>query len=397
MGNWGDLSLAYATKTKRRIPTPASVRPVIIQLRTALLTILGASTVACASLSNLSGSGADASDGEVRDAASKRDAGFTTNDARGTTSDAKDASADVAPPAEAVLFGGLHDTDAAASSVLGDTWTFDGKTWSMVTSGGPSPRSGARGVSFAGALVLFGGSDSNGNFFNDLWGFTQKTSWTQLWDGTGTAPSARASPGVANLGKNIIVFGGYAGNSDVDVSDTWQWNGTAWTQLHPTSAPPKRSSMMMATLGDTVVVFGGINDLQVTDYADTWVFDGTNWTRANPTHAPPARSYPSFATAATGAPSILLFGGLDDSTLEVFGDMWSFDGTDWTQLQPSELPVERADAVMAPVTDGVLLFGGSNYDGSSDFADTWLWSGSTWSEVATSGPPPRSDAVMAAP
>ncbi len=39
-----------------------------------------------------------------------------------------------------VLFGGLNDGN---SNTLGDTWTFDGTTWTQLSVAGPSGRSDA--------------------------------------------------------------------------------------------------------------------------------------------------------------------------------------------------------------------------------------------------------------
>ncbi|HLA69030.1 MAG TPA: hypothetical protein VJN65_04930, partial [Bacteroidota bacterium] len=99
------------------------------------------------------------------------------------------------------------------------------KTESSLT---PSPR-----YSFAlafdegrGRLILFGGF-ANSSVLGDTW----------EWDGmrwekkSETGPSARNSPAMVydNKRKSIILFGGDAGNRAF--GDTWEWKGAEWKQL----------------------------------------------------------------------------------------------------------------------------------------------------------------------
>ena len=52
----------------------------------------------------------------------------------------------------------------------------------------------------------------------------------------------------------------------------------------------------------------------------------------------------------------LLFGGYDGD--QVFGDFWSWDGSDWTELRYPG-PSARSHFSMAVSREGLLLFGGS--------------------------------------
>jgi hypothetical protein len=59
---------------------------------------------------------------------------------------------------------------------------------------------------------------------------------------------------------------------------------------------------------------------------------------------------------ATGR--VVLFGGLGEDT--IFGDTWSWDGTDWTQLTPAHSPPPRFDPAMTydAALGQIVLFGG---------------------------------------
>ena len=86
-----------------------------------------------------------------------------------------------------VVFGGYAFQDDA-NVIVGDTWTWDGTSWSFVAQPGPSARDFAVAASVGGKMVLFGGEDENGNILGDTWTF-DGTTWTQEMV---TGPSARA-------------------------------------------------------------------------------------------------------------------------------------------------------------------------------------------------------------
>ena len=60
------------------------------------------------------------------------------------------------------------------------------------------------------------------------------------------------------------------------LGDTWEWDGTNWTQLTPTSSPSARWDAQMGSLRDTPVLFGGA-DVQGNVLGDTWTWNGTTW------------------------------------------------------------------------------------------------------------------------
>ena len=228
-----------------------------------------------------------------------------------------------------VLFGG---SSGSGSQNFGDTWTFDGASWTLATSAGPSPRWGAAMATLNGSVVLFGGN----------------------------------------------CFGGSSDDGYAD--DTWVFDGATWT-LMLTSGPPARDSAAMAAINGKVVLFGGENGSAGSGFGDTWTFDGTTWTQV-PT-APPADLAPAMATLG------------DQIVLSGYGDTWTFDGATWTQISTSGPPA-RQWASMAALSGGVVLFGGLGSEGGSapDLGDTWSFGG-TWTQASSSGPPARAMAAMA--
>src|SRR5262245_35224976 len=184
---------------------------------------------------------------------------------------------------------------------------------------------------------------------NSVFGFISNTTTGLLdtfqWNGStwtlvnSAGPSARGGQAMAGAPSGgVIVFGG---SGAAVTNATHHFIGGVWTTLNPTTSPPLRSSAGCAQLGNgNVVLFGGSNG--VTAFGDTWVFDGTNCTNLN-IPAPSVRAVPAKGAAVSA--SVLLFGGLDSSAF-LQSDTWLFNGTSWTQLFPATTPPVRFVAAL---------------------------------------------------
>jgi hypothetical protein len=277
---------------------------------------------------------------------------------------------------DVVLFGGYD-----GSSVLGDTWVWNGSTWSKLTpSAAPSARESAAMVfdQASGQLLLFGGivpvANAPSTFFNDTWVWTGAT-WQQLQPAS--SPPARGFASIAYdaTSKNVVLFGGASQGSYL--GDTWTWDGSTWAEASQTG-PSARDVAAMATDPTTghVVLFGGnTNGTANLRLADTWAWDGSSWTQRSPAVSPPARSFASMAYDPATA-STVLFGGQTDSSGTSLGDTWTWDGSAWTQQSSAAAPAARggAPATYDP-TAGVVIFGGHGSSGL--LADTWTWAAPT--------------------
>ena len=163
-----------------------------------------------------------------------------------------------------VLFSGWD------GSSTGDTWEWDGNTWTQVATTGPAGRvyHGMAYDSQRGVCVLFGGYDHSNNHLSDTWEW-DGTTWTQV---TTTGPAARAHHTVTyDSQRNVtVVFGGHDSNTHA-LGDTWEWDGTSWTQM-ATSGPGARQRHAMAydSQRGVTVLFGGQDNLG--ELADTWEY-----------------------------------------------------------------------------------------------------------------------------
>jgi len=287
---------------------------------------------------------------------------------------------------ELMLFGGHQGNNFTSQSsgnvYYGDTWAFNGRTWTDLSENyPPSARLGAYMTFTPGSgLVSYGGYDYYA-FFNSTY-LLPNGQWTAAYP-PGRYAAANAFDGSTG---DLIVFGGIGDNFEGCLGDTWLWNGTQWLEQSPSTVPPPTCSASMAYDEQTsqVILFGGYTP---NGYLNTtWLWDGSNWQQLSPATSPPARADAMMAYDAQ-AGQIILFGGFDGS--QYMDDTWAWNGSNWQQLNPATIPPARADAMMAYdyATQKIVLFGGTN--GSSYFDDTWLWDGSNWSQVNTLTSPPE--------
>ncbi len=217
-------------------------------------------------------------------------------------------------------------------------------------------------------------------------------------------PQARNNAGVTydEARGAVVVFGGVHwtlnGNTLIilpnwvasNLADTWTWTGSSWTEQHPANSPSPRSFTTMAydpKIGK-VVLFGGWAYGLGTIFGDTWTCDGTNWTQLTPYTSPPPEGYGSTMAYDPEHDQLVLFGGNTGSGAA--SDTWIFDGTNWTPATPASSPPARVgDASLmtyVPANHGLILFGGSG----NTLNDTWLWNGTTWGQLAPATSPPAS-------
>ena len=94
------------------------------------------------------------------------------------------------------------------------------------------------GHAAADAGALFGGGYDLPNIYGDTWEWTQSGGWRQF---NGASPSPRDHTQMAfdiARGKAVL-FGGGGQDPSVAFGDTWEYDGTAWTQVATTGPAPR--------------------------------------------------------------------------------------------------------------------------------------------------------------
>lgn len=241
---------------------------------------------------------------------------------------------------KAVFFNWFHTRRS-----VHQVWQWDGTTWTSRETGGPAARNFTSVASLNGKLVMFGGDDLV-QTLSDTWAW-DGTNWIQKNLGGSThrhttqpvsyapTPPSRAHHAMASANGKILLFGGYGPSQaglieGAYLADTWEWNGTGWSE-NVVAGPPPRGKHAMAELNGKIVLFGGhYFDRTYHALGDTWEWDGTTWTQ-RAVNGPPARWNHSLATFNG---KVVLFGGTDGGN-RLFADTWEWNGTTWTQRNVS--------------------------------------------------------------
>ncbi|MEO8663231.1 MAG: kelch repeat-containing protein [Bryobacteraceae bacterium] len=174
-----------------------------------------------------------------------------------------------------VLFGGYGSNGIT----LADTWEWSGRTkaWRQkFPATSPSPRGTTLAYDAINQKVLLFGGDSGGGdccrtVYGDTWTWDGAT-WTQQFPRT--TPAARTALAmtfdVARVG--IVLFGGFA-TPGSGLNDTWTWDGIKWSQVQTPFAPFGRWAVSMTFDPNFrgLVMFGG--ELTGNPFTNqTWIF-----------------------------------------------------------------------------------------------------------------------------
>ena len=226
-----------------------------------------------------------------------------------------------------VLFGGT------GSTTFGDTWIWNGSDWVNMTptmTDSPSPRIRPRmAYDPVNQEVLLYGGHGIGSF-NDLWAWNG-TTWTQRTpqpafpEGRYYAPVMSYDP----IGQGFVLFGGLQTTAGPGIlyNDTWFLKNSAFTQLSPATSPSIRASdnyFALDTDRQVSLLFGGITSNGVSSFVlgDTWQWDGSNWTQLAPATVPPARQEQAMAYDPVHQ-QMVMFGGLN-ATNTMLNDTWTY-------------------------------------------------------------------------
>ncbi|HEX3833796.1 MAG TPA: putative Ig domain-containing protein [Solirubrobacteraceae bacterium] len=272
---------------------------------------------------------------------------------------------------QVVLFGGFTYTPQES---LSDTWTSNGLSWTQRTPAHvPTPRDSAEMAydQASGQLVMFGGETVGVGGLDDTWVWTG-SDWMQLHPAQSPPNLNAAAITYDPATKQLVMFGGFEYTSGLNgeiLNTTWTWNGTTWTQQHPTAAPPASAQGTMAfdpQLNEVVM-------LTNTAPAQTWAWNGSNWRQLSSSTNPPSRRLGAMALD-TAANQLILTGGVSDANAPL-ADTWT-EGTSWSQLTPSQAAPAVPGAAIAtdPATGHLMLFGGFvGATGAALSNQTWAW------------------------
>lgn len=188
-------------------------------------------------------------------------------------------------------------------------------------------------------------------------------------------PSPRLEPGVATLGRRIVVLGGFDQNLSQGLRITndvisYDPEADAWTDLR--DAPVAWTHVNLAGSSATLYLLGGLEGPSFLARGESYALDtdvpDPQWRPLAPI---PAGYERGAATVIVSPPQIFLLGGVSTSDALATNLVYNFATDTWSMLP--DLPSPRSHAAGMRRADGTLIIAGglSSLDASRPLAETW--------------------------
>lgn len=214
-----------------------------------------------------------------------------------------------------VLWGGL-DPDLGIE--YNDTWEYDGGDWTEITTFDSPP-------TWPSAPMVFDSVRSTVVLLTDETWEYDGNNWTRI--ATSTSPPDRSLTAMAfdPFRERVILFGsGVVFEPNQPDTSTWEYDGTDWVRLNTPNSPGGRwaHSMVFDDARNRVVLFGGYGPTlpSGSQLDDTWEFNGTDWTEVATPMTPGAREQHGM-TFDSRRGRVLVFGGVG---MTAGDDTWSY-------------------------------------------------------------------------
>ena len=231
-------------------------------------------------------------------------------------------------------------------------------------------------------LVLYGGQAGLKSDFADTWEWDGSV-WTQFAV-NGPGPRERHALFYHPVLRRTFLVAGFDRNYMWNPSDLWEWNGSRWAFRGPvpsdlysleqkgTAYDSARNRLVMHARGGSSWEYS------------TWEWDMVGFRRAAPTVHPQPQPRHDYAMVydSERRTTVLVSSPLPGP--DPVWEIWEWGGERWSHVAYARGPSPRRGFSLAydPVRRCVVLFGGD--DGQRVSAETWEWDGAAWTLLAPS-------------
>ncbi len=319
-----------------------------------------------------------------------------------------------------------------------EVWRWNGSSWSKI--GGDGLNSSwntnyetVRSLRYFGGTLYAGLGDSTDDA--EVWSWNG-SAWTKIGgDGVNSSWPASTYEGVYAIGTDgtNIYAGLGSGNGDGEV---WRWNGSSWTKIGGdgvnNSWPTNNGDVVNILPNSGTTVYAGVYDTAGGGYMYSW--NGSSWTVLGGQYINNSWGYYGQASVevmqvagehlyagiglAAGSAQVWQMGsnnnwkivggqGINNSwdannyervssmsshkgklyvglgTTTGDAEVWSFDGSTWTQIGGDNLN-GGWDGVNYEEVNALASYGGNLYAGlgnSNNDAEVWRWDGTSWTKI----------------
>jgi hypothetical protein len=188
------------------------------------------------------------------------------------------------------------------------------------------------------------------------------------WQSLGTLPFSSGAVCYDSLRDRLVVFSGQ--------TQTWEYDGSTWTQRLPTQSPPRGGNMVYDKVRQCCVLLGGTGA--------TWIWDGNNWTLAATTGPLPILSQVMTWNDARGTVMLLMIATSS-------ADLWEWNGVAWSLIptanQLAGYPLLYNAMAYDRPRNVLVVCGANNRVTMQRVQGTWEWDvQGGWRSVPAGGP-----------
>lgn len=279
-----------------------------------------------------------------------------------------------------VLFGGVGNESKTW------LWSALGQRWALAQPSASPPGRSDAALEYdpiTHDLLLFGGVLANGRAADDTWAWNGCT-WKRERQQAGGPPGGRTAGMVWDNALSHMVLLTYDLAAGPEATDTWTWNGSAWSLSASASASPVAGELVIAE--DPVTEWPIAVSLNGTPSepdapSTTWTWDGTTWQTVATVHSPQAAA--PAAMAVDPHTNQLVLTGPSRQPDSSSNQTWTWSGEDWTLLGNDLGAPIPAAAVDDEVDDVVEAFGWPSDPTASRPLHVWAWTaGPSWVRIA---------------
>ncbi|MGH9867958.1 MAG: Kelch repeat-containing protein [Candidatus Polarisedimenticolia bacterium] len=242
------------------------------------------------------------------------------------------------------------------------------------------------GVTLEEGCTICGGDDCCGLFevyFGDGARYDPIINgWT--WITGSNAPSARRSHTSVWTGSQMVVWGGYDGNLELDTGGRYDPATNTWAPTSTTNAPSSRSGHASLWTGDRMVVWGGGIYSGLVGTGGRYAPATDTWTPTSTTNAPSVRSG---HTAVWTGSEMVVWGGFTGGVTLDTGGRYDLATDTWTPTSITNAPSSRSGHTSIWTGNRIVVWGGWDGGVGLDTGSRYDPAADTWSPTSTINAP----------
>ena len=241
---------------------------------------------------------------------------------------------------ETFLFGGVTTGKVQPDSVLLDAWSWDGRNWKKLNTSCPVKEPEATYDPVNKRILVYGDAnnktvvDYNLPAVFELWEYKNDV-WKKL---SAVGPNIAGSRKISfDASRNKLVVPVFSENN----LTVWEWSDSKWTKKEFGKECPgyrNRFAMAYQTVEKAIYLFGGLS-AERKELGDLWKWDGRQWTRIDFTGGPSMRNSAHFVF---GKNELLLYGGTTPKSPPEKGsrlsnELWGWKNGEWVQYSYTDI------------------------------------------------------------